>query len=212
MLSAITQTAIAIAFFINIRFSLLFLSNYWKQEDKKITAAIFLTLLMLAIITISNIIPVRGGYDSALCFGIAGETFFALKNNYKEIAPVLAYSITDLITSKHLYAILLQNIAFSLISSLMIFSCLRRLKLSMITSFSGTLFFCINFNNLIAASSMATTQCNLFFFISAISAGLSPFYKENLKQIVKDTTETVENLKKFSEKLNKRFLLFRLLF
>lgn len=36
--------------------------------------------------------------------------------------------------------------------------------------------------------------------------------KENLKQIVNDTTETVSNLKKFSEKLNKRFLLFRLMF
>ena len=36
--------------------------------------------------------------------------------------------------------------------------------------------------------------------------------KENLKQIVDDTSETVSNLKKFSEKLNKRFLLFRLMF
>jgi len=36
--------------------------------------------------------------------------------------------------------------------------------------------------------------------------------KDNLKQIINDTSETVENLKKFSEKLNKRFLLFRLLF
>ncbi len=36
--------------------------------------------------------------------------------------------------------------------------------------------------------------------------------KENLKQIVSDTSDTVSNLKKFSEKLNKRFLLFRLLF
>ncbi len=36
--------------------------------------------------------------------------------------------------------------------------------------------------------------------------------KENLRQIVSDTSETVHNLKKFSEKLNKRFLLFRLLF
>ena len=36
--------------------------------------------------------------------------------------------------------------------------------------------------------------------------------KENLKQIMSDTSETVANLKKFSEKLNKRFLLFRLLF
>ena len=36
--------------------------------------------------------------------------------------------------------------------------------------------------------------------------------KENLKQIMTDTTATVANLKKFSEKLNKRFLLFRLMF
>ena len=36
--------------------------------------------------------------------------------------------------------------------------------------------------------------------------------KDSLKQIMTDTSETVSNLKKFSEKLNKRFLLFRLLF
>lgn len=36
--------------------------------------------------------------------------------------------------------------------------------------------------------------------------------KEGLKQIVEETSETVANLKKFSEKLNKRFLLFRLMF
>ena len=36
--------------------------------------------------------------------------------------------------------------------------------------------------------------------------------KESLKQIMTDTSQTVANLRKFSEKLNKRFLLFRLLF
>ncbi len=36
--------------------------------------------------------------------------------------------------------------------------------------------------------------------------------KDSLKQIVNDTSATVGNLKKFSEKLNKRFLLFRLMF
>ena len=36
--------------------------------------------------------------------------------------------------------------------------------------------------------------------------------KQNLKQIINDTTDTISNLKKFSEKLNKRFLLFRLMF
>lgn len=36
--------------------------------------------------------------------------------------------------------------------------------------------------------------------------------KANIKQVVEDTAATVHNLKTFSEKLNKRFLLFRLLF
>ena len=36
--------------------------------------------------------------------------------------------------------------------------------------------------------------------------------KANIKQVMQDTAVTVSNLKKFSEKLNKRFLIFRLLF
>jgi len=36
--------------------------------------------------------------------------------------------------------------------------------------------------------------------------------KANVKQVMEDTAVTVHNLKKFSEKLNKRFLIFRLLF
>ena len=36
--------------------------------------------------------------------------------------------------------------------------------------------------------------------------------KANVKQVVEDTAATVHNLRKFSEKLNKRFLIFRLLF
>lgn len=40
----------------------------------------------------------------------------------------------------------------------------------------------------------------------------NPNDKDNVKAIVKDTAETVHNLRKFSDKLNKRFLLFRLLF
>ena len=36
--------------------------------------------------------------------------------------------------------------------------------------------------------------------------------KANIKQVMEDTATTVSNLRKFSEKLNKRFLLFRLLF
>jgi methyl-accepting chemotaxis protein len=40
----------------------------------------------------------------------------------------------------------------------------------------------------------------------------NPSQATDLQQIVKDTVVTTANLRKFSEKLNKRFLLFRLLF
>lgn len=42
--------------------------------------------------------------------------------------------------------------------------------------------------------------------------GMTPDQKCRLQQIVADTSVTTHNLKKFSEKLNKRFLLFRLMF
>ena len=41
---------------------------------------------------------------------------------------------------------------------------------------------------------------------------LSPEECAKIQGIVSDTAETTKNLKKFSEKLNKRFLLFRLMF
>jgi methyl-accepting chemotaxis protein len=40
----------------------------------------------------------------------------------------------------------------------------------------------------------------------------NPKEEQNIKTIMNDTSETVKNLRKFSEKLNKRFLLFRLMF
>lgn len=42
--------------------------------------------------------------------------------------------------------------------------------------------------------------------------GMTPAQKCQIQQIIKDTATTTHNLKKFSEKLNKRFLLFRLMF
>ena len=55
-----------------------------------------------------------------------------------------------------------------------------------------------------------TTMCEVVTALETVNGESGN--KENLKQIMKDTSETVSNLKKFSEKLNKRFLLFRLLF
>ena len=55
-----------------------------------------------------------------------------------------------------------------------------------------------------------TTMCEVTAALETINGKTGD--KDNLKQIMTDTSETVSNLKKFSEKLNKRFLLFRLLF
>jgi hypothetical protein len=41
---------------------------------------------------------------------------------------------------------------------------------------------------------------------------MTPENKTELETILEDTKITTQNLKKFSEKLNKRFLIFRLLF
>ena len=68
-----------------------------------------------------------------------------------------------------------------------------------------------NLKNKVSASidNLNTTMCE-------VSKALKSFNgkedKNNIETIVKDTKETVSNLRKFSEKLNKRFLLFRLMF
>lgn len=182
MLKAITLASIAAAFCINIYFCLIFLRGYWRHEDKKIAAGLLLNALFIAMLFAEHCLPVRGGYDSALCFGIARESFLSMNTTYKEFSPILIYSITDFFSARSIFAILFQNMALSLLNALMLFSCLRRLRLGMAASFCGTAFFCINFNNLIAAASMASTQCNLFFFISSLAAALTPFYIHDIKK------------------------------
>jgi len=65
-------------------------------------------------------------------------------------------------------------------------------------------------------SKISTSVDNLNVTLCEVSKALEAVNgrgeKQHLKQIMNDTTETVANLKKFSEKLNKRFLLFRLMF
>ena len=55
-----------------------------------------------------------------------------------------------------------------------------------------------------AMSDISTTLASL--------NNLTPENKTEIQQIIEDTSATTCNLRKFSEKLNKRFLLFRLMF
>jgi hypothetical protein len=57
-----------------------------------------------------------------------------------------------------------------------------------------------------------TSLDKLSRILNDLDEAVGPEEDNELKAIVDDTKETTENLKSFSEKLNKRFLLFRLLF
>jgi len=65
---------------------------------------------------------------------------------------------------------------------------------------------------------LTSTVCKVNKAMTDLSSALelvnqmSPADKKSVEQILKDTSASTKNLKKFTEKLNKRFLLFRLMF
>ncbi len=64
-------------------------------------------------------------------------------------------------------------------------------------------------NLLITIDNVNRALCNISNTLEVVNSTKD---KNNIKQVMEDTASTVHNLKTFSEKLNKRFLIFRLLF
>ena len=62
-----------------------------------------------------------------------------------------------------------------------------------------------------AINNVNNAMCDISRTLAAVNK-LTPENKSELEKIIDDTSETTSNLRKFSEKLNKRFLLFRLMF
>ena len=62
-----------------------------------------------------------------------------------------------------------------------------------------------------AVNNVNTAMCDISKALDSVNQ-LTPENKTELQTIMENTSATTANLKKFSEKLNKRFLLFRLLF
>ena len=60
-------------------------------------------------------------------------------------------------------------------------------------------------------NSVNKAMCDISTTLAAVNT-VNAEDKTEIQQIVSDTAKTTANLKKFSEKLNKRFLLFRLMF
>ena len=60
-------------------------------------------------------------------------------------------------------------------------------------------------------SNMNKTSANINKTLNNLN-NADPCEKANISSIISDTVVTSRNLRKFSEKLNKRFLLFRLMF
>lgn len=64
-------------------------------------------------------------------------------------------------------------------------------------------------NLLVTIDNVNRALCNISATLEVVNSTKD---KANIKQVMEDTATTVHNLRTFSEKLNKRFLLFRLLF
>lgn len=62
-----------------------------------------------------------------------------------------------------------------------------------------------------AVNNVNNAMCDISKTLATVN-NLTPEKKTELQQIIEDTSATTSNLRKFSEKLNKRFLLFRLMF
>ncbi len=64
-------------------------------------------------------------------------------------------------------------------------------------------------NLLVTIDNVNRALCNISATLEVVNSTKD---KANIKQVMEDTATTVHNLRTFSEKLNKRFLIFRLLF
>ncbi len=64
-------------------------------------------------------------------------------------------------------------------------------------------------NLLVTIDNVNRALCNISTTLEVVNSTKD---KANIKQVMEDTATTVHNLRTFSEKLNKRFLIFRLLF
>ena len=64
-------------------------------------------------------------------------------------------------------------------------------------------------NLLVTIDNVNRALCNISATLEVVNSTKD---KANIKQVMEDTASTVHNLRTFSEKLNKRFLIFRLLF
>ena len=62
-----------------------------------------------------------------------------------------------------------------------------------------------------AVANVNTAMVNISTALATVNK-VNPDKKTELQSIIEDTKATTCNLKKFSEKLNKRFLLWRLMF
>ena len=121
-------------------------------------------------------IPIRSAYDSGHDFQMAETDFFKTDRfGFKEIAYSFTINVTDILTGKNLKCILYQNQILSILSMILLFCTLRRLRLTFLSAVAGTVLLSFNFNYLIASCAMASAAHNVFFFLCAVSAAFFSF-------------------------------------
>jgi len=158
--------------------SVILFFNYVYESLKKEKNKGFIIILLCAagMFFIDCNIPIRSAYDSGHDFQMAEIDFFKTERfGFKEIAYSFTINITDILTGKNLKCILYQNQILSILSMILLFCTLRRLRLTFLSAVAGTVLLSFNFNYLIASCAMASAAHNVFFFLCAVSAAFFSF-------------------------------------
>jgi len=158
--------------------SVILFFNYVYESLKKEKNKGFIIILLCAagMLFIDYNIPIRSAYDSGHDFQMAETDFFKTDRfGFKEIAYSFTINVTDILTGKNLKCILYQNQILSILSMILLFCTLRRLRLTFLSAVAGTVLLSFNFNYLIASCAMASAAHNVFFFLCAVSAAFFSF-------------------------------------
>lgn len=178
MLVTLIQIIIPAAWLINIACLILFLYNSWKQESNKKTALAVLLLISAGMFYMESGITLRDGCDEQIVMNILSHSFFE-KNIVRESAILFIYDILFYLTGKSLNVILICNKVLPFISIVLFFTILRRLGISITCSASAAALMFLNFNMMIAASSMYPSSCIIFLTLCSIASASFAFINSN---------------------------------
>lgn len=177
---------IIVFWLVNIFFTVRYCKNAFTSQKINKTDIYIGIIIALAVIIPASFINARGGYDNnhdflCLSYDFLTENKYNLFN-FKEVAPLFTDTITNIISSYSLKAILVKNVILSVVSMSLFYLGLKTVCKNSVISATITVLLFLNFNTALSAKSFATTQSNILIFITSYLSIFNAFTKKTLSR------------------------------